>query len=181
MKVKLTEQQFRRVILEQNREEIEWLHGDKKEPDPSLSEWNKCSADVKNATGPILVVFSASWCGPCKKLKSEVFATEEFKSWVVENDVTLLDIGCVAINPMVCKDKCSDGKTYNEDGSVMKEKFGGKVTSGLIMPGEENDPRWTGIPRLYLTDSSMNKKILLKNLYQVGPFIKQLDSALTSL
>ncbi|KXX70997.1 thioredoxin family protein [Flammeovirga sp. SJP92] len=42
---------------------------------------------------PILLNFTGSdWCGWCKKIKSEIFDTNEFKEWVKENNVILLEL-----------------------------------------------------------------------------------------
>ena len=41
---------------------------------------------------PILAAFSGSdWCPPCKKLKTDVFETQQFRNWANEN-VVLLDL-----------------------------------------------------------------------------------------
>lgn len=46
----------------------------------------------KETNRPILANFTGSdWCGWCKKLRAEVFNTEEFKSWA-SNNVVLLEL-----------------------------------------------------------------------------------------
>ncbi|MBD0402306.1 thioredoxin family protein [Flammeovirga sp. EKP202] len=48
---------------------------------------------VEKENYPILLNFTGSdWCGWCKKIKSEIFDTKEFKAWVKENNVILLEL-----------------------------------------------------------------------------------------
>ena len=88
--------------------------------------------------------------------------SDEFNSWVYENNIALLYIGCtiphfMRNDPGKCRSrKCSNGKSMNEDYDDMMLKFGGNPHStGLVNPG---DDRWTGVPSFFITDSSFNKK-----------------------
>ena len=73
---------------------------------PSLesSTWlTSYEAAVKESqrTGkPIMMDFTGSdWCGWCKKLKAEVFETEQFKNWAAQN-VVLLEVDFPRANPL---------------------------------------------------------------------------------
>jgi protein disulfide-isomerase len=52
--------------------------------------WDKASAAARKANKPILADFTGSdWCGWCKKLDAEVFATKEFRDWAKDNVILL--------------------------------------------------------------------------------------------
>ena len=55
-----------------------------------LTSWEEAAAASKKSGKPILADFTGSdWCGWCIKLREEVFDTEAFKKWAVENVVLL--------------------------------------------------------------------------------------------
>ena len=55
-----------------------------------LSSYDKAAALAKKTDKLILADFTGSdWCGWCKKLKKEVFSTEQFKGWAAKNAVLL--------------------------------------------------------------------------------------------
>ena len=55
-----------------------------------LTSYNDAVAQSKASGKPILMDFTGSdWCGWCKKLKAEVFETNEFKQWAGSNVVLL--------------------------------------------------------------------------------------------
>jgi len=58
--------------------------------DAWLTDFKKAAAESKESGKPILADFTGSdWCGWCKKLDAEVFATDEFQKWAKENVVLL--------------------------------------------------------------------------------------------
>ncbi|MAE07609.1 MAG: thioredoxin family protein [Bacteroidetes bacterium] len=66
--------------------------------DPVQSEgWTNNAEKVFNNSkengNPILLNFTGSdWCVWCKKIKKEIFDTPEFKEWVKNNNVELLEL-----------------------------------------------------------------------------------------
>ena len=53
-----------------------------------MVDMDKAYAESKKTGKPIMANFTGSdWCGWCKKLKSEVFDTPEFKAWAKKNVV----------------------------------------------------------------------------------------------
>ncbi len=66
--------------------------------DPVQSEgWSNNAEEVFNISkekgSPILMNFTGSdWCKWCIKIKKEIFDTPEFKEWVKENNVELLEL-----------------------------------------------------------------------------------------
>ncbi|MBX3171635.1 MAG: thioredoxin family protein [Candidatus Eremiobacteraeota bacterium] len=55
-----------------------------------LTSYKEAVAQSKASGKPILMDFTGSdWCGWCKKLKAEVFETNEFKQWAASNVVLL--------------------------------------------------------------------------------------------
>ena len=58
--------------------------------DEWLIKYDDAIAAAKKTGHPILADFTGSdWCGPCIKLKEEVFDTKEFKEWAAKNVVLL--------------------------------------------------------------------------------------------
>ncbi|MCK6458840.1 MAG: thioredoxin family protein [Planctomycetes bacterium] len=54
------------------------------------TDFKKAAAESKKTGKPILADFTGSdWCGWCKKLDAEVFATKEFQKWARRNVVLL--------------------------------------------------------------------------------------------
>ena len=156
----------------------------KPEPRPKFYEWFNCSSDVKNHSGPVLLMFSNSSCLPCKKIKKIMDGSDEFKKWVSDNNVALLYIGCHTVrwdkeDKEKCKSKkCSDGKTMHQDYEDTMSEFGGNPnSSGMNVP---DDNRWTGVPSFFMTDSSFNKKsnrVSLKD-FEITNLIKDLEREL---
>jgi protein disulfide-isomerase len=66
--------------------------------DPVSTEgWSNNASDVfkqaKIDNAPIMLNFTGSdWCIWCKRIKAEIFETPEFKAWVKEKKVALLEI-----------------------------------------------------------------------------------------
>ena len=66
--------------------------------DPVSTEgWNNNANEVfknaKAANAPIIMNFTGSdWCIWCKRIKAEIFETPEFKAWVKENNIALLEL-----------------------------------------------------------------------------------------
>lgn len=57
-----------------------------------LTSYTDALAKAKEQNKPVLADFTGSdWCGWCKKLKAEVFDTDEFKAWA-EKNVVLLEL-----------------------------------------------------------------------------------------
>lgn len=169
MKIIVNENQFKRLILkeqlnDEGGEDHFLRHKTVVDYDAKpLIEWNECSSDVKNHNGPVLLMFSNPACGPCKKIKKIMDMSEEFNSWVYDNNIELVNIGCTVPDymrndPGKCRSrKCSNGKSMSEDYVDMMEKFGGDPHStGLKIPGMSHG--WTGVPSFFITDSSFNKK-----------------------
>ena len=69
----------------------------KRSPNPAaisagvwLTSYSEAVSQSKSSGKPILMDFTGSnWCGWCKRLKSEVFETAEFKKWAQDNVVLL--------------------------------------------------------------------------------------------
>jgi thioredoxin-related protein len=60
-------------------------------PDPWFTDHAKAVAESRKTGKPILADFTGSdWCGYCKKLDAEVFATDDFRKWAKENVVLLM-------------------------------------------------------------------------------------------
>jgi len=67
--------------------------------DPVQSDgWNNNAEEIFNISkannnSPILLNFTGSdWCKWCIKIKDEIFDTPEFRTWVKENNVGLLEL-----------------------------------------------------------------------------------------
>ncbi len=55
-----------------------------------LTDWEQAKKLSKATGRPILTDFTGSdWCGWCKKLKKEVFGTDEFKKWSAKSVILL--------------------------------------------------------------------------------------------
>ena len=185
--IKLTESDLQRIVkkviqeqTEDNGEDHFLRHKTVVDYDAKpLIEWNECSSDVKNHNGPVLLMFGNPACTPCKKIKKIMYDSEEFNSWVYDNNIALLYLGCHTPHwdrkdSQKCRSKkCSNGKTMNDDYENIMELFGGNPNNtGLRM-----DDRWTGVPSFFMTDSSFNKKgnrIGLRT-YEIKDFIKVLE------
>ncbi|AZQ64652.1 thioredoxin family protein [Flammeovirga pectinis] len=58
-----------------------------------LNDAHKASLLMEKNNAPLIINFTGSdWCGWCKKIKAEIFDTAEFKAWVKENKVVLLEL-----------------------------------------------------------------------------------------
>jgi protein disulfide-isomerase len=61
-----------------------------KKDDNWTESWDKAVEAARKANKPILADFTGSdWCGWCKKLDQEVFATKEFRDWAQKNVILL--------------------------------------------------------------------------------------------
>jgi len=49
-------------------------------PDNWLKDFEKATAEAKKTNRPILVMFSASWCAPCKMMIAQVFPDDKVKA-----------------------------------------------------------------------------------------------------
>jgi len=63
----------------------------------SIEGWNNNASEVfkqaKENNAPIMMNFTGSdWCIWCKRIKSEIFETPEFKAWVKEKNIALLEV-----------------------------------------------------------------------------------------
>jgi len=146
---------------------------------PKTMEWKECSADIKNHDGPVLLMFSRSWCGPCKKIKKITDKSEDFQKWADSNNVIGLNLWCENKHWMDdtegCRStKCSDGKTLQEDLEKTTEEFGGELGTGMA----SETGKWQSVPKIFLTDSSFNKKNEIKTDFNMDNFIKSLGEAL---
>tara|TARA_Y100000589_G_scaffold302060_1_gene313367 strand:- start:3189 stop:3776 length:588 start_codon:yes stop_codon:yes gene_type:complete len=148
-------------------------------------EWKECSADIKNHNGPVLLFFGSYSCPPCVKLKKNMDKNENFQKWAQDNNVIGLYMYCEKpywVKPErdtrgCSTTKCSDGKTLHDDIIETKEIFGGApMGSGMAT----NDGKWRGAPKLFITDSSFNKKNNVKtgNPSDIDNLIKTLEGAL---
>ncbi|MBB6460416.1 thioredoxin family protein [Flammeovirga kamogawensis] len=58
-----------------------------------INDAHKASELMEKNNAPLIINFTGSdWCGWCKKIKAEIFDTDEFKAWVKENKVVLLEL-----------------------------------------------------------------------------------------
>lgn len=58
-----------------------------------MNDANKAFKIANDEKRPIILDFTGSdWCGWCKKIDREIFDTPEFKKWVKENKVILLEL-----------------------------------------------------------------------------------------
>jgi len=142
-------------------------------------EWKECSVDIKNHDGPVLLMFSRPWCGPCKKLKNITDKSKDFQKWAADNNVIGLNIWCENKEWMDDKQgcrstKCSDGKTLQQDLEDMTTEFGGELGTGMA----SLSGKWQGVPKIFLTDSSFNKKNEIKLDFNMDNFIETLEGAL---
>lgn len=66
---------------------------DKISNDGWTNDANKAFKSAEANNYPIILNFTGSdWCGWCKKIKAEIFDTDEFKAWVKKNNVILLEL-----------------------------------------------------------------------------------------
>ncbi len=186
MKILVNENQFKRLILKEQSndeggEDHFLRHKTAVDYDATVPmEWKECSADIKNHNGPVLLMFSRPWCGPCKKLKKITDKSKDFQKWAADNNVIGLNIWCETKHWMDddqgCKStKCSDGKTLQQDLEEVTTEFGGEV-GGSGMPNSMG--KWQGVPKIFLTDSSFNKKNEIETDFNMDNFIKTLEGAL---
>ena len=194
MKIIVNENQFKRLILKEQSndeggEDHFLRHKTAVDYDATVPmEWKKCSADIKNHDGPVLLFFSRNYCYPCKKLKKMMDSNEKFQKWAHDNNLVGLYIYCETPYWVSDKDddqkcrttKCSDGKTLNQDLEELTEKFGG-TTGGSGLAPEPDDPdynKWGGVPKLFITDSSFNKKNEINVDSNINNLIKSLGKAI---
>ena len=53
----------------------------------------KVFSDAKESGNPVLMNFTGTdWCVWCKKIKKEIFDTDEFRAWVKKNNIGLLEL-----------------------------------------------------------------------------------------
>ncbi|WP_281613214.1 thioredoxin family protein [Flammeovirga sp. SubArs3] len=58
-----------------------------------INDANIAFKSAKEENRPMIMDFTGSdWCGWCKKIDKEIFDTPEFKKWVKENDIILLEL-----------------------------------------------------------------------------------------
>ena len=70
--------------------------------------------------------------------------------------------------------KCSDGKTFHDDLVDTTTKFGGEIGTGMA----SQSGKWQGVPKIFLTDSSFNKKNEIKTDFNMDNFVKSLGESL---
>jgi len=63
----------------------------------SIEGWSNNASEVfkeaKENKAPIMMNFTGSdWCIWCKRIKAEIFETPEFKAWVKEKNIVLLEV-----------------------------------------------------------------------------------------
>ena len=92
---------------------------------PDLVKWESPESYTQLADAadkPILLDFSAVWCGPCKKLARDVFADQESASYINENFTPVQVMEPDGEAPRPVKD--------------LQEKFGIKGFPTLIVKGK---------------------------------------------
>jgi len=78
--------------------------------EPWLTSWDAAAKQSKATGRPILMDFTGSdWCIWCKRLKSEVFDTDEFKKWASQK-VVLLEVDFPQSVPQLASVKAQNAK-----------------------------------------------------------------------
>jgi thiol:disulfide interchange protein len=108
-----------------------------KAPKTAGASWSKdlakAQALAKKTGKMVLVDFNASWCGPCKLYKKEVFPTTEFKS--ATKDVILVEIDVDEQGPIASKFGISsipDIRILNSNGKEVGRIVGYSGSKPLI-------------------------------------------------
>lgn len=93
----------------------------------------------------VLLNFSGSdWCGPCIKMKKEVFANDNFKSFA-ESNLIMVN----ADFPRYKKNRLSDEQTAHNEALAEKYNSNGVFPLTIVFGGDEKSLiRWEGYPRL---------------------------------
>ena len=112
------------------------------------TSWEDAVVEARQNNKPILVDFTGSdWCGWCKKLKREVFDTDQFKMWAASN-VVLLEIDFPHNRKLAPSVEAANQKLAQKYGvkgfpTIMFVDAGGKALGK--MGYEEGGPAvWTG-------------------------------------
>lgn len=90
--------------------------------DPVSTEgWNNNANEVfkkaKAENAPIMMNFTGSdWCIWCKRIKAEIFDTPEFKAWVKEKNLALLELDFPRNKPQSDELKSQNNSLKNEVG-----------------------------------------------------------------
>ncbi len=117
--------------------------------DPVQSEgWSNNAEEVFNISkekgSPILMNFTGSdWCVWCKKIKKEIFDTPEFKEWVKENNVELLELDFprrIAQTDVLKSQNASLAKEMQVRGypTIFFISNGKAIKTGYVKGGPEN-------------------------------------------
>lgn len=104
---------FSGVVNAQNTYVIE----DKPQADGWSNNASTVFQEAKEQNAMILFNFTGSdWCVWCKKIKAEIFETDEFKKWVADNNVKLLELDFPR--------NIQQSQILKEQNSSLRAKFG---------------------------------------------------------
>lgn len=99
------------------------------------TSWEAASQAARSSNKPILINFTGSdWCGWCKRLKAEVFDTEEFRAWAGQR-VVLLEVDFPKRKPQSPQEKAAN--------QALAKKFKVSGYPSIYFANAKGDPQGT--------------------------------------
>jgi thioredoxin-related protein len=103
--------------------------------------------EAQTSAKPLLVYFTAQWCGPCQRMKHTVFADKNVEAAMKENLVAVkIDVDQ---NPKLASEMNVEVlptfKLFSPQGELLREQFGGVDTATFLSwLNASNQPAGTG-------------------------------------